>query len=230
MPPARQPYAPIVPPSGDQPGNPWFYGAMTVVAGRCSPPHRGPTPAAKRPWGASTDHRLGLRRWASPAHRRTGQLHLQRLHRLQHHGRTVGACSTTTGSSPGVTTCYALDGSVLPAPSSAVGLPAGVIAFNPEVITDPDGHVRSYLAIWGGPYAGAAICHDWTTASACAGLPDPITHPTVNGGVTRDYGYTYDVPTGCMIGLGDAGVLFSMDPLTGASPCVLRRSGLAHPR
>ncbi|MDQ2585246.1 DUF7617 domain-containing protein [Saccharothrix yanglingensis] len=220
-----QPYAPIVPPSGDQPGNPWFYGAMTVVAGKVfassSRPNTG-SQAAMGCFDPATESACAG--WASPRPvGAPGNYTYNAYTAYSTTGAQVGACSTTTGSSPGVTTCYALDGSALPAPSSAVGLPGGVIAFNPEVITDPDGHVRSYLAIWGGPYAGAAICHDWTTASACAGLPDPITHPTVNGGVTRDYGYTYDVPTGCMIGLGDAGVLFSMDPLTGASPCV--RSG-----
>ena len=137
-------------------------------------------------------------------------------------GAPVGACSSTTGGT-NVTTCYALDGSALPAPPVAAALPGGIYVFNPEVVTDPNGHVRSYLAIWNGGVAGAALCHDWTTASACAGLPGPITHPSVNGGATRDYGYAFDPPSGCLIGLGDAGVLFSMDPATGATPCV--RSG-----
>lgn len=30
----------------------------------------------------------------------------------------------------------------------------------------------------------------------------------------------YDVPTGCMMGLGDVGVLFSIGPIMGASPCM----------
>ncbi|WP_326835945.1 hypothetical protein VSH64_13610 [Amycolatopsis rhabdoformis] len=39
------------------------------------------------------------------------------------------------------------------------------------MVTDPAGHQRSYLPAWGGPYPGVTLCHDWTTASACAGLP-----------------------------------------------------------
>ncbi|TQM79136.1 hypothetical protein FHX81_1431 [Saccharothrix saharensis] len=220
-----QPYAPIVPPSGDTAANPWFYGAVTVVAGKVFASSSRPNTANQAALGcfdpATTTACAG---WASP--RPIGAAGNYTYNAYTAYGTTgaqVGACSTTTGSSPGITTCYALDGSALPAPSSVVGLAGGVIAFNPEVITDPSGHVRSYLAIWGGGYAGATVCHDWTTASACAGVPNPITHPTVNGGDTRDYGYAYDTPTGCLIGLGDAGVLFSMDPLTGASPCV--RSG-----
>ncbi|NUT46856.1 MAG: hypothetical protein HOV94_05970 [Saccharothrix sp.] len=219
-----QPYAPIVPPSGDQPASPYFYGAMTVVAGKVftssSRPGGGTQPALGCFDPATAAACAG---WASPRPLGpAGNYTYNAYTAYSASGAQVGACSTTTGS-PDVTTCYARDGSALPAPSAVAGLPAGVIAFNPEVITDPNGHVRGYLAVWGGPYAGAAVCHDWTTGSACAGVPNPITHPTVNGGNTRDYGYTYDVPTGCMIGLGDAGVLFSMDPLTGASPCV--RSG-----
>lgn len=222
-----QPFAAIVPPSNAQPGavNGWYYGAMTVAAGKVF--------ASSSQSGSGLQPALGCfdpatgtacAGWASPRPvGPPGNYTYNAYTAYSTAGAQVGACSTTSGSSPGVTTCYALDGSALAAPSSAVGLPGGVIAFNPEVVTDPNGHLRSYLPIWSGPYVGATVCHDWTTASACAGLPNPITHPTVNGGVTRDYGYAYDVPTGCMIGLGDAGVLFSMDPLTGGSPCV--RSG-----
>ncbi|MFI9011580.1 hypothetical protein ACIGNX_30525 [Actinosynnema sp. NPDC053489] len=220
-----QPYAPIVPPSGDQPSSLYYYGALTVVAGKVFASSSRPNTGSQAAMGCfDPATATACAGWASP--RPIGAPGNYTYNAYTTYGTTgaqVGACSTTTGSSPGITTCYALDGSALPAPASFAGLPAGVIAFNPEVITDPNGHLRSYLPTWGGPYAGATFCQDWTTAAACAGVPRPITHPGVNGGNTRDYGYTYDVPTGCLIGLGDAGVLFSMDPLTGSSPCV--RSG-----
>ena len=215
-----QPYAPIVPAANQ----PYVYGAVTVVAGKVfastSSPGTGQQPSLGCFDPATATACAG---WASarptgPA----GSYNYNDYTAFDTNGAPVGACATTTGS-PDVTTCYALDGSALAAPPGPAALPAGVYAFPPEVVTDPAGHVRTYLPIWNGGYAGAALCHDWTTGTACAGLPGPISHPTVNGGATRDYGYTYDPPSGCLIGLGDAGVLFSMDPTTGATPCV--RSG-----
>jgi len=217
---AGQPYAPILPAVNQ----PYVYGGMTVVAGKVFASTSNP--------GAPLQPQLGCfdpatasacAGWASsrptgPAGNHTYNAYTA----FDTAGAPVGACSSTTGGT-NVTTCYALDGSALPAPPVAAALPGGIYVFNPEVVTDPNGHVRSYLAIWNGGVAGAALCHDWTTASACAGLPGPITHPSVNGGATRDYGYAFDPPSGCLIGLGDAGVLFSMDPATGATPCV--RSG-----
>jgi hypothetical protein len=222
---AGQPYAPIVRPSGDQPGNTgsYIYGAMTVVAGKVfassSVPSSGqPALGCLDPATNTACTGWGTGKPTGPA----GNYTYNAYTAFGANGAPVGACSSTTGGAD-VTTCYALDGTTLPAPPVAAALPAGVIVFNPEVVTDANGHVRSYLAIWGGPYAGAALCHDWTTGAACAGLPGPITHPAANGGNTRDYGYTFDPPSGCLIGLGDAGVLFSMDPATGSTPCV--RSG-----
>jgi uncharacterized repeat protein (TIGR01451 family) len=94
-----------------------------------------------------------------------------------------------------------------------------VLTFNPETVT-ADGGTRSYFPVWGGGVPGATVCHDWTHAAPCAGFPAPALHPGVNGGNTRDYGYSYDATTRCLIGLGDAGVLFSLDPASGATPCV----------
>jgi hypothetical protein len=85
--------------------------------------------------------------------------------------------------------------------------------FDPEVVVAPNGHVRGYFAAWRGS-PGQTACYDWNTAGSCTGFPAP--HPTVNGGATRDYGYAYDSTTDCLVALGDAGVLFSVDPATGA--------------
>jgi hypothetical protein len=217
---AGQPYAPIVPSSSDF----YVYGAMTVAAGKVfasiSTPNTGAQPSLGCFDPATATPCAG---WAAPkATGPAGNFTYNAYTAFGTNGAPTGACSSTNGPTD-VTTCFAIDGSPLAAPSTATGLASNVIVFNPEVVTDANGHLRSYLAIWGGPYVGATLCHDWTTAAPCAGLPVPITHPTVNGGNTRDYGYTFDPPTGCLIGLGDAGVLFSMDPATGSSPCI--RSG-----
>jgi hypothetical protein len=96
-------------------------------------------------------------------------------------------------------------------------------------ITAPNGHevslfplVQSSVA-FGAATNGGTFCYDWTTSSPCAGFPDDLgidgfaRHDNVNGGNTKDYGYAYDGQ--CAFGLGDAGWLFTLDPLTGASPC-----------
>jgi hypothetical protein len=220
-----QPYAPIVPPSYNQPGNTLAHilGAMTVVAGKVfatSSVNGAGSPSLGCFDPATASACAGWPTWkpVGPG----GNYTYNAYTAFGAAGVPVGACSSTTGGTD-VTTCYALDGSALPAPPVTAGIPGGVYVFNPEVVTDPNGHVRSYLAIWNGGVAGAALCHDWTTGAACTGLPGLITHPSAAGGNTRDYGYTFDPPSGCLIGLGDAGVLFSMDPITGSTPCV--RSG-----
>ncbi|MET9232110.1 hypothetical protein [Lentzea sp. NPDC003310] len=214
-----QPYAPIVPWTNT---SGYYFGALTVAGGKLfasSVPVGGGAPQLGCFDPGTTTRCAG---WpASKPVGQNGNVTYNAYTAYSTTGAEIGACSTTTGAASG-TTCYAIDGSALPAPPVYSGLESGVIAFNPEIVRTGD-RVRSYMGIWRGPYAGAAVCHDWSTGSACAGVPARITHPTANGGDTRDYGYAYDAPTGCMIGLGDAGVLFSMDPDTGASPCV--RSG-----
>jgi hypothetical protein len=96
-------------------------------------------------------------------------------------------------------------------------------------ITAPNGHAVSFFPMiqttfaFGSKTNGGTFCYDWTTSSPCAGFPDDLgidgfaRHDNVNGGNTKDYGYAYDGQ--CMFGLGDAGWLFTLDPVTGASPC-----------
>ena len=132
-------------------------------------------------------------------------------------GTDIGACSTTSGAV--VSTCYAIDGSSVAAPTvfSAVN---GQSVFSTETARAPGGDLKSYTGAWSAANNGFTVCYDWTTAAACAGFPLPDAHPTVNGGATRDYGYSYDPTTRCLFGLGDAGVLFSLDPTTGSTPCI----------
>lgn len=216
---ANQPYAPIVPFTNS---SGWYLGALTVAAGKLfasSSPYGGGIPVLGCFDPGATSTCAG---WPAPKPiGPSGNYTYNAYTAYSTTGAETGACSSTTGAL-NTTTCYAVDGSSLSAPSSAAGLEGGVIVFNPELIRTGD-RVRSYLGVWRGPYLGAAVCHDWSTGTSCASMPARITHPNVNGGDTRDYGYAYDAPTGCLIGLGDAGVLFSMDPDTGASPCV--RSG-----
>ncbi|HUQ56957.1 DUF7617 domain-containing protein [Lentzea sp.] len=213
---ANQPYAPIVPLTNN---GGYYLGALTVAAGKLfasSSMPGGSVPVLGCFDPATASACAG---WATA--KPVGPLGNYTYNAYTAYGTTgaeTGACVSTTGGM-NVTTCFAPDGSSLPTPSSPAGLEGGVLVFTPEVVRTGD-RVRSYFAIWGGPYAGAAVCHDWSTGASCAGLPSRVTHPNVNNGATRDYGYAYDPPTGCLIGLGDAGVLFSMDPDTGASPCV----------
>jgi hypothetical protein len=65
-------------------------------------------------------------------------------------------------------------------------------------------------------HKGETLCFDWTTLSACSGFPKPLTHPTVNGGLTHDYGYSYNPQNNCIYGTGHYGFLFGFDALTGA--------------
>ncbi|NUT96794.1 MAG: hypothetical protein HOY78_32705 [Saccharothrix sp.] len=221
-----QPYAAIVPPNGHTPSNPGnvlYLGAMTVAGGKVfasSSPQAGQVPAMGCFDPATNAACSG---WASPLPLGPANNYAYNAYTAYDSGgAAVGACATTTGAA-NVTTCYTIAGGALASPSAFTTLGGGVLAFAPEVVVGPDGHTRSYLPVWGGGIAGAALCHDWTTGANCAGFPNPATHPNVNGGATRDYGYAYDATTGCLIGLGDAGVLFSMDPATGGSPCA--RSG-----
>lgn len=132
-------------------------------------------------------------------------------------GNQVGACATTSGTV--ATTCYTLAGASMAGPA-VFGAVAGEDVFNPETATTPGGDLKSYFGTWGGSNPGATVCYDWTMAAACSGFPLPDTHPNANGGATRDYGFSYDSVTQCLFGLGDAGILFSLDPTTGAEPCI----------
>jgi hypothetical protein len=103
-----------------------------------------------------------------------------------------------------------------------------VSSFEGLAITAPNGHAVTFMPLLVSSAAtfaqvvnGGTLCYDWTTSSPCApsntGIPGFVRYPTVNGGATKDYGYAYDGQ--CVFGLGDAGWLWTFDPLTGDSPC-----------
>ncbi|NUO56438.1 MAG: hypothetical protein HOV78_07220 [Hamadaea sp.] len=217
---AGQPYAPIV---GANSNGGLYQGSLTVAGGLVfassavagGPPQLG----CFDPATATTCTGWSTAKAAGPA----GSVTYAAFTSYDTGGAANGACVPAASGAPPVVTCFTLTGGTLTAPTGFGSVPAGALTFNPETITAPNGHLRSYFPFWGGSLAGATGCYDWTSAAVCAGLPFPKTHPTVNGGATRDYGYAYDETTECLLGLGDAGYLFSLDPDTGVSPCV--RSG-----
>lgn len=126
--------------------------------------------------------------------------------------------------------CYDPGGTVRSAPPAIQWLDSTIVDLGFVVslealpILAPNGHVMTFFPLWQQNVAnrnGAALCYDWTTASPCAatttGSPGFLQWPNVNNGTTRDYGYAYDGR--CMYGLGDAGRLWSFDPVSGSSPC-----------
>lgn len=225
---AGQPFAAIVPPNHDVPGNTFalYQGGMTVADGRVY--------ASSSPTGASTasgvtalgcfDPATGAvcAGWTTPhpAGPSASAYTYGAYTSYDTAGHPNGVCTTNASGGAPSTSCYALDGGPLAVPATGLdALPAGVLAFAPEVVTS-GGDTRSYFGVWGGPLPGDTVCYSWTHAQPCAGFPAVAGHPAVNSGVTRDYGYAYDSTTRCLIGLGDAGILFSMDPATGGSPCL----------
>ena len=77
--------------------------------------------------------------------------------------------------------------------------------------------------------SGAAGCYNWTLQDECTGWGSTGDGETtwtswgsstdVNGGNTRDYGYSID-ENGCLLGLGDAGWLWSFGADDGSVPCL----------
>jgi hypothetical protein len=218
---AGQPYPAIVPPNNNGPGG-IYQGSAVVVGTRLfasSAPRGGARPALGCFDTATLSPCAG---W--PAAKEYGTADWYTYNAFAAYdtsGAPAGVCSTAVnGAGNPRTACFTLAGAPLSVPSLLTQPSAGTWVFDPVVVTTPDGHLRSYFGAWQGGSAGSTTCYDWTTAGPCAGFPDPAFHPTVNGGVTRDYGYAYDTTTDCLIALGDSGVLFSVDPRTGASPCI----------
>ncbi|WP_223199172.1 DUF7617 domain-containing protein [Solihabitans fulvus] len=212
---AGQPYAAIVPPNNT---GGLYLGSMTLAGGKIfasSSPQGSAQPMLGCFDPATNTVCVG---WASPhAVGAAGYFAYGAYTAYDTSGAEIGACVSVVNTP--LTTCYTIAGAPLAAPAG-LAFPAGALSFNPTTITAPNGRLQSYFPIWGGAVAGASVCYDWNSAAPCAGVPNPQTHPGVNGGATRDYGYAYDSTTQCLIGLGDAGVLFSQDPTTGGSPCV----------
>ncbi len=72
---------------------------------------------------------------------------------------------------------------------------------------------KTYFAFYQ-PNGGFADCYDFSVPARCAGFGGPHFWPSVNSGNTGDYGYTYS-DLGCFFATGDAGIVWSFDPVTG---------------
>ncbi|MFJ2775532.1 hypothetical protein [Kitasatospora sp. NPDC087315] len=152
-------------------------------------------------------------------------------------GNILGVCTTvgadsTASSNPaqGTVQCFSLTGASIAVPpglQALVGAHAAPLGqnvyMNPLTITAPNGHLETEFPYWSSTptVADYNYCYDWVTQAPCASYGTGGTlsgPPNVNGGVTRPYGYAYDGQ--CKYGLGDSGYLWSMDPVTGAAPCL----------
>ncbi|MEV6609370.1 hypothetical protein [Kutzneria sp. NPDC051319] len=213
---AGQPYAPVVPANNNAPGG-LYMGSLAVAGGKVFGSSSPGGPVVLGCFDPATASACAG--WSSPHTVAPSGNSYNAYTAYDTGNNAVGACSTTAGNPTSTTTCYKIDGTSLAAPTVFNGLSSQLV-FDPENALGPDGHLRGYTGIWGGSVAGATVCYDWTAAAACAGFPLPATHPSANGGATRDYGYAYDQTTRCLFGLGDAGVLFSEDPSTSSSPCI----------
>ncbi len=152
---------------------------------------------------------------------------------------TLACFNATTGSS--VTAPSNLQASVINDASILSGESGSNIylmsAYEEVSSTLPNGHVVTVMPFTkfsdslGNTIRGGAGCYDWNTADECAGWGSNSDGETswtawgsslaVNGGDTRDYGYAVD-DAGCLLGLGDAGWLWSFNVDDGSVPC--RRS------
>ncbi|MEU4134540.1 hypothetical protein [Streptomyces wuyuanensis] len=138
-------------------------------------------------------------------------------------GQVEGICVTTATDDPTdntTTDCFRPDGRPLHPTVGSIFPTTGTIAviMNPTTLTH-DGNPRSYFpySTSDQTYTGHTLCHDWATRTRCTGFPPAAGHPTVNAGRTYDYNYTPN--RGCLLGLGDSGWLFSINPTTGTTPC-----------
>jgi hypothetical protein len=141
-------------------------------------------------------------------------------------GTATGVCAITgnkTTAAP-IVTCYDRGGNTLPPPPGLSDLfPAGgrhSVVFQP-LTTTGNGDLRTYLPFYteDRTHLGSTLCYSWNDQAPCPSFPNPLAHPDVNAGDTRDYGYAYTPLTGCMYGNGAPGHVFSFDPNTGTPGC-----------
>ncbi|MFF2957237.1 hypothetical protein ACFVVU_38605, partial [Kitasatospora sp. NPDC057965] len=153
-------------------------------------------------------------------------------------GTAIGVCTVVGGVEGRVTppvgtvVCFDFAGDPIAAPPGLQALVSTNVAPGeanyqvPLTITAPNGHLETEFPFW--IYQGntptlnsSEFCYDWNTQAPCSqyGTNGVVNGPpNVNGGNTSPYGFAYDGQ--CKYSLGDVGVLFSIDPITGASPCL----------
>lgn len=164
---------------------------------------------------------------------------------FQDKGNSNNPCVALSEPNPGsmttVVTCYdKTSGTSASVPANLVsnvfddarvvindGGNALVSAFEEVVSTNSSGDIITVFpftkgSIFGNNRTGGAGCYNWTTGDECVSWgsnSDGETHwDTVNSGNTRDYGYAED-ESGCLLGIGDAGWIWSFSPDDGSTPC-----------
>ncbi|WP_344333772.1 DUF7617 domain-containing protein, partial [Kitasatospora putterlickiae] len=157
-------------------------------------------------------------------------------------GTVTGVCTVVGGVNlavlppVGTPVCFSLTGTPIAAPPGLQALVSTNVATGeanyqvPLTITAPNGHLETEFPFW--IYTGntptlnsSEFCYDWNIQAPCTqyGTNGVVNGPAnVNGGLTSPYGFAYDGQ--CKYSLGDVGVLFSIDPVTGASPCLKTRA------
>ncbi|MFG2909765.1 hypothetical protein ACGF13_32490 [Kitasatospora sp. NPDC048286] len=231
--------------AGGFPGD--YVGTMTVVNGKvyATDNQRNPLPSVMGCFDPSTG--AACTGWATPKVVVTpissGPARVDNVFAMHDSsGAATGVCTIAGGvdqqTNPpiGTPVCFDFAGNPIAAPpglqtlvSTNVG-PGEANYQVPLTITSPNGHLETEFPFW--LYTGntptlssTLFCYDWTIQGPCAqygtnGVVDGP--PNVNGGLTTPYGFAYDGQ--CKYSLGDAGYLFSLDPVTGASPCLKTRA------
>ena len=135
--------------------------------------------------------------------------------RMNASGTITGICQIGPATAAN---CYDLDG------TNAINLP------DMSVLTS--GGIGQYFGFADdGTYFGTRIyfagfqngitCWNWATNAPCAGSGFDANGRVTNSGVTNSYPYGVTHDPGCLYTFGDAGSLYSIDALTGESPCPL---------
>lgn len=127
--------------------------------------------------------------------------------RLDAGGTVTGICQVGAGTAAD---CYDLDGTnPVDIPDMAIVAGASLYSFAGDI--DYFGS-RVYFA----GYLNGLACWNWATNAPCVG-PGYDGSGRVLTDLALPYAATHDA--GCLYTFGDAGSLFSVDPITGESPC-----------
>ncbi len=172
---ANEPYAAIVPGNAIGAGGN-FMGSLTVAAGKvfASSSQGGGTAPVLGCFDPTTQ--AACTGWTTPKPVGPGGSSTFNAYTaFDTSGNAVGACATTVGSPNSVSTCYALDGSAITAPTVFNSLPSENV-WNAETASAPDGDLQSYFGIWGA-VGGATVCWDWTTRGRVPRIPG-TEHPS----------------------------------------------------
>ncbi|WP_405691293.1 hypothetical protein [Streptomyces sp. NBC_00057] len=156
--------------------------------------------------------------WTSP---RSGPAALGIYPHHDADGKKTGVCVTDSSSVD--VACWDIQGSAIADPpglQTLLSMNGRALAAAPLTFQAPNGHTQSLFPSWA--QGGTAYCYDWTTRSPCAGFgnigPGAANFPSIGNGNNMLYGFAYDEQ--CSYALGHMGYLFSIDPVTGSTPCL----------